>query len=127
MSEKQERIKIINSLNEELKEIDFLNLINNYNFSYNLNYTGIKKAKKFIKEFTIKYENLELLLQELIYNEDSSLLINCNVYDVNVNDFIFSINEENKKRLEEYVEKLNFKNKLENNLTINTKEKRSKI
>lgn len=127
MSEKQERIKIINYLNEELKEIDLLNILDNYKFSYDLKDKNINEAKKFIKEFKIKYENLELLLQELIYNEDLSLLINCNVYDVNVNDFIFSINEENKKRLEEYVEKLNFKNKLENNLTINTKEKRSKI
>ena len=127
MSKKQERIKIINSLNEELKEIDFLNIIDNYKFSYNLKDKGIYEAKKFIKEFKIKYENLELLLQELIYNEYLSLFINCNIYNLKINDFIFSVNEESKKRLEDYIEKLNFKEKLESQLTTKNTEKRNKI
>lgn len=122
----QEKIKIINSLNEELKQIDFLNLMNNY-FSYTLNYIYINKAKNFIKEFKVKYENLELFLQELNYNENLSLLMDCNIYDFYINDFIFHINEEGKKRLEDYIEKLNLKEKLESQLSIKNTEKRSKI
>ena len=127
MSKKQEKIKIINSLNEELKEIDFLNIIDNYKFSYNLKDKDINEAKKFIKEFKIKYNNLELLLQELIYNEYLSLLFNYNIYTFQTNDFIFDVNEESKKRLEDYIEKLNFKEKLESQLTTKNTEKRSKI
>ena len=127
MSKKQERIKIINSLNEELKEIDFLNILDNYTFSYNLKDKGINEAKKIIKEFKIKYENLELLLQELIYDEYLSLFINCNIYNLQINNFIFGVNEESKKRLEDYIEKLNFKEKLESQLTTKNTEKRSKI
>lgn len=121
----EEKIKILNCLNEEKEEIDFLNLINNYHINYkNIN---INEAKKFIKEFKIKYENLELLLQSFVYDEDLSLFMNCNIYNLKINDFIFNINEESKKRLEDYIEKLNFKEKLENKLSSKNTEKRSKI
>lgn len=121
----EEKIKILNCLNEEKEEIDFLNLINNYHINYkNIN---INEAKKFIKEFKIKYENLELLLQSFVYDEDLSLFMNCNIYNLKINDFIFNINEESKKRLEDYIEKLNFKEKLENKLSSKNIEKRSKI
>lgn len=121
----EEKIKILNCLNEKKEEIDFLNLINNYHINYkNIN---INEAKKFIKEFKIKYENLELLLQSFVYDEDLSLFMNCNIYNLKINDFIFNINEESKKRLEDYIEKLNFKEKLENKLSSKNTEKRSKI
>ena len=87
------------------KEIDFLNLINNYNFSDGLDGLDINEGKKFIKEFKIKYENLELLLESFVYDEYlSSLFMNCNIYSLIINNLLFYVNEESKKRLEEYID-----------------------
>lgn len=123
-----EKKEIIDSLTSEIRQMDFLNITENGKFQYILNYIHINRIKKFIKEFSKVYEDLESFLKTLSFNPDESYYQGCNIYNYVVNNEPYMLTEKTKLRIEDYVNKLKFKEKLENKLQVkNIKIKKEKI